>query len=114
MGMLGLRLQYHQIKHVYDTDANIRNLRAQEGHGSERLKGRHIAGTGHDHVGITDIVAGPSPNTRADGAVVNGRINVEPLPLRLFAGAGTLDQWVKRSSQPPLRTTTSSNTMSRA
>src|SRR3977135_2555074 len=66
-------------------------LRAQEGHGSKRLKGRHIAGTGHDHVGITDIVAGPSPNTRADGAVVNGRINVEPLPLRLFAGAGTLD-----------------------
>ena len=87
MGMLGLRLQYHQFNHVYDTDANIRNIRAQEGHGSERFKGRHIAGTGHDHVGITDIVAGPSPNTRADGAVVNGRINVEPLPLRLFAGA---------------------------
>ena len=38
MGMLGLRLQDHQIRHVYDTDADVRDIRAQEGHGSERLK----------------------------------------------------------------------------
>jgi len=83
--MLGLRLQYHQIHHVDDTDAYVRNVRAQKGHSSERLKGRHIAGTGHDYIRIAKIVAGPLLNTRACGAMANGRINVEPLPLRLFA-----------------------------
>ena len=91
MGMLGLRLQHHQIHHVDDTDANIRDVFAQESHGGQRLKSWHVAGTGHDHVGIADIVAGPSPNARTSGAVTNGRINVEPLPLRLFAGDDQID-----------------------
>src|SRR3984893_15570744 len=72
MGMLGLRLQYHQIHHVDDTDADVGDIRAQKGHASERLEGRHVAGTGHDHVWITDIITGPSPNTRTDGAMANG------------------------------------------
>jgi hypothetical protein len=43
--MLGLRLQYHQIHYVDDPDADVGDIRAQEGHGSERLKGvRQIAG----------------------------------------------------------------------
>jgi NAD(P)-dependent dehydrogenase (short-subunit alcohol dehydrogenase family) len=84
--MLGLRLQDHQIHHVDDADADIRDIAAQEGYGSKGLEGRHIPRAGHDHVGITGIVAGPLPNASADGAVANGRINVEPLPLRLFAG----------------------------
>jgi MFS family permease len=46
-----------------DTCADVGDIRAQEGHGSERLNGRHIAGTRQDHIGITDIVAGPSSNT---------------------------------------------------
>src|ERR1700720_1484806 len=71
MGMLGLRLQYHQIHNIDDPDADVGDIRAQEGHGSECFKGRHISGTGHDDLGTTDIVAGPSPNTRADGAVAN-------------------------------------------
>src|ERR1700733_5063990 len=91
MGMLGLRLQYHQIHHVDDTDADIGNVCAQQGHGSERLKRRHIAGAGHDHVGIPGIVAGPAPDTSTGGAVANRRINVEPLPLRLFPGDDQID-----------------------
>ena len=91
MGMLGLRLQHHQIHHVDDADADVRNIGAQEGHGGERLEGRHIAGTGHDHVGIAAIVAGPSPDSRAGGAMANGGFDVEPLPLRLFAGDDQID-----------------------
>src|ERR1700733_9598211 len=37
MGMLGSRLQHHQIHHVDDADANIRGIPAKKGHGSERL-----------------------------------------------------------------------------
>ena len=40
---------------------------------------------------IAGIVAGPSPNTGADGTVANGRINVEPLPSRLFTGDDHVD-----------------------
>ncbi len=101
MGMLGLRLQHHQIHHIDDADADVGDIRAQEGHGGKRLKRRHIAGTGHDHVGITRIVAGPSPNTRAGRAVANGRIDVEPLPLRLFAGDDHVD--VVAASQTVIR-----------
>ena len=89
--MLGLRLQHHQVDHVDDTDADVRNVLAQEGHGGERLEGRHIAGAGHDHIGVTRIVAGPLPDARAGGAVANGRIDVEPLPLRLLAGNDQVD-----------------------
>ena len=89
--MLGLRLQHHQIDHVDDTDADVGDIRAQERHGGERLQGRHIAGTGHDHVGIAGIVAGPLPDARAGGAMANGRIDVEPLPLRLLAGDDQVD-----------------------
>src|SRR3984893_13495754 len=32
MGMFGLRLQYHQIHHVDDADADVGDIRAQEGH----------------------------------------------------------------------------------
>jgi hypothetical protein len=37
VGMLGLRLQHHQIHHVDDADADARNVRAQKRHGSEGL-----------------------------------------------------------------------------
>ena len=89
--MLGLRLQNHQIHHVDDADPDVGNVRAQERHGGERLKSRYVTGTGHDHVGVAGIVAGPPPDTRAGGAVTNRRIDVEPLPLRLFAGDDQVD-----------------------
>ena len=106
--MLGLRLQHHQIHHVDDTDADVGDIAAQEGHGGERLERRHVAGAGHDHVGIAGIVAGPLPDAGADGAVTNGRIDVEPLPLRLLAGDDQVDvvaaaQTVIRDRQQAVR-----------
>src|SRR5580704_6823069 len=91
VGMLGSRLQHHQIHHIDDADTNIRNIPAQKGNGGERLQRRHVTGTCHDNVGIAGIVAGPLPDTRAGGAMTNCRINVEPLPLRLFAGDDQID-----------------------
>ena len=59
--------------------------------GGERLQRRHIAGAGHDHIGIAVIVAGPLPDARAGGAMANRGIDVEPLPLRLLAGDDQVD-----------------------
>ncbi len=65
------------------------DIRAQEGHGRKCRR-------------VVRIVAGPSPNTRAGGAVANGRINVGPLPLRLFAGDDHVDVKVRNGTTPPV------------
>lgn len=64
---------------------------SQQRYGRHRLQGWHIAGTGHHHVGVTGIIAGPLPDTRAGCAMANGRIDVEPLPLRLLSGDDQID-----------------------
>ena len=89
--MLGLGLQHHEINHVDDADADIWNIVAQQRNRSERLKGRYVAGAGHDHVGIASVVAGPMPDAGADGAMANRRIDVEPLPFRLLSGDDQVD-----------------------
>ena len=64
---------------------------AQQRHGRQRLQRRHIAGAGHHHIGIAGIVAGPMPDAGAGGAMADGRIHVQPLPLRLLAGDDQID-----------------------
>ena len=72
LGLPNMLMTRKRDENVDDTDAGVRDIRAQVGNGSEPLKCRNMAGTGEGHVGIADIVTRPSPNTRADGAVVTG------------------------------------------
>ena len=91
MGMLRLGLQHHQVDHVDDPDADIGNIFAQQRHRGQCLQGRHIAGTGHHHIGIVGIIAGPVPDAGARDAMADRRIDIEPLPFRLFAGDDQVD-----------------------
>ena len=52
MRMLGLRLQLHQVDDVDDADFQLRQVLAQDRHGSQRFKCRHVAAAGHHDVGL--------------------------------------------------------------
>ena len=81
-----MRLQHHQVDNVDDADTNVRHVFAQQRDGRERLERRHIACAGHHDVGLTRVIAGPLPDAGSCGAMATSRIDVQPLPHRLFAG----------------------------
>ena len=89
--MFCLRLKRHQVDHVDDADADVRHVLAQQCHGCERLERRHIAGAGHNHVGIARIIARPLPDACSSGTVAGGRFDIEPLPFQLLAGNDQVD-----------------------
>src|ERR1700674_2358727 len=66
-------------------------MSAQKCYGRERLQRWNIARAGHDDIGISAIVAGPLPDTRAGGAVSRSLLYVEPLPFGLFARDDQVD-----------------------
>ncbi len=89
--MLGLRLQDHQVDHIDDPDADIRDIVPQQRHGRQGLDRRHVAGAGHHHVRIAVLIAGPVPDARAGRAMANRRFHIEPLPFGLLAGHDHVD-----------------------
>ena len=91
MGVLEGRLQHHQVDHIDDPDAQIRHVLAQQSDRRQGFQGRHITGAGHHHVRVLIIPACPVPTTDARQAMSDGCINIQPLPLRLFAGDDDVD-----------------------
>ena len=58
----------------------------------QRLERGHVAAAGHHHVGLAAlVVAGPLPDADAGGAVLDGRVHVEPLQRGLLAGDDHVD-----------------------
>ena len=85
-------LQRHQIDDVDHADLEIREVLAQKIHGGERLQRGDVAGAGHHHVRLAAcVVARPVPDADARGAVLDGRIHVEPLQRGLLAGDDDVD-----------------------
>ena len=49
-------------------------------HRGQRLQRRHVAGAGHDDIGLTaTVVAGPLPDADPRGAVLDGLVHRQPL-----------------------------------
>src|SRR5690606_33803862 len=58
----------------------------------ECLDGGNVTAAGHDHVGRGALIgAGPRPDAKSRGAMLDGGINVEPLGLGLLAGDDDID-----------------------
>ena len=87
------RLQLHEVDHVDHANLERRHLAAKDIHGGQRLDRRDVAGAGHDDVRLAPfVVAGPFPDPQPGGAVGHGRLDVEPLRLRLLAGDHHVDE----------------------
>ena len=69
-----------------------RCVTAQEVDGGEGLQGRHIATARHHHIGLAaTVVAGPLPDPKAGGAVLDRLVHRQPLRGRLLAGNDDVD-----------------------
>ena len=92
MGVLGLRLQFHQVDDIHHPDFQLRQMRAKERDRREGLQRGHVAATGHDHIGLpARVVARPRPDPDPGGAVGGGRIHGQPLRRGMFAGDHDVD-----------------------
>ncbi len=92
VGVLGLRLQLHEVDDIDHPDFKIGQMRAHDGDRGERLQRGHIPAAGHDNVGRNAlVVAGPRPDADALGAVLDGGVHVQPLRRRVFAGDHDID-----------------------
>ena len=89
--MFRLRLECHQVNDVDDADTDVRHVLPQQRHSCERLERRHVAGAGHNHVGIACIIACPRPDTYPRSTVAGGRFDIEPLPVQLLARDDQVD-----------------------
>ena len=90
--VVGMRLQLHEVDHVHDAHAHLRQLLAQDGHGGEGLKRRRVAAAGHDDVGLRALVAaGPLPDAHALRAVAHGLLHGQPLRPRMLGGHDDVD-----------------------
>src|ERR1051326_8162181 len=87
MRMFAARLESHNIDDVDDTHLQVRKALSQHLDRGECFERWNITGASHDNVWfIAVIVAGPGPDAESGGAMFDGRIHVEPLRRRLFAG----------------------------
>ena len=84
--VLGRRLELHQVDHVDDADLQVGDVLVQELDGGQRLERRHVAGAGHDDVGLAPlVVARPLPDADPRRAVLDRAVHVEPLRRRVLA-----------------------------
>ena len=81
-------LERHQIDNVDDPHPEARDMVAQQTGGRDRLKRRHVAGAGQNHIRLVAILAGagPIPDTAARGAMRFGFGRRQPLRRGLLAG----------------------------
>ena len=92
VGMLGPRLQLHQIDDIHHPDLQARQMLPHNGHRGKSLQRRHIATTRHDHVRRHPLViAGPLPDADSLAAVLDRGIHRQPLRRRVFAGDDYVD-----------------------
>ena len=90
--VLALRLELHEIDDVDHPDLQIGEMASQQLNRRQGLERRHVSAARHDHIRLAAlIVAGPSPDAEAGGAVLDGRVHVQPLRRRLLAGDDDVD-----------------------
>ena len=106
VGMLGVRLELHQVHHVHHAELQLRQLTAQDADGGERFERGCIAAAGHHHVRLAaGVVGGPVPDADALGAVLYRLLHGEPLGAGVLAGhddihiVPALDTVVKAAEQ---------------
>src|SRR6185437_8305664 len=79
------RLELEQVDHVYETDFQSGELLAKNGGRGKSLHGHDVAGAGYHYVGLgLLIVARPRPNADAFFAVLDRRVHIEVLKMRLL------------------------------
>ena len=82
----------HQVDDVDDADLQVGQVLAEEVDGGQRLQRRHVAGAGHDDVGLAAVVvARPVPDADAARACRSASSIVEPVRRRLLAGDDDVD-----------------------
>ena len=88
VGVLGVRLELHEIDDVDDANFEIGEGFAEDRDGGEGFERGDVAGAGHDDIGLgAAVVAGPFPDADAFGAVADGR-----LPWSAIGGRGVFRQ----------------------
>ena len=66
-------------------------IAATRAHRCEDLERGHVAGAGHNDIGVARIIARPLPDADSGSAGAGGRVDVEPLPFQLLAGDDQVD-----------------------
>ena len=90
--MLALRLELHQIDDVDDAHFQFRQVLPQHFDRRQRFQRRHVAAAGHHDIRLAAlVVAGPFPDADAGGAMLDGRVHVQPLRRGLLAGDDHVD-----------------------
>lgn len=85
VGVLGVRIQLHQVHDVDDADLQLRHGIAQNCDGGQGLQRRGIAAASHDNVWLLSGVAGrPIPDANTLGAVLDGLFHRQPLGARVL------------------------------
>ncbi len=97
--MFLVRLQGHEVHHVHHSHPQFRQVGAQQAHGRKSLQRRDISCAGHHHVGLAPrIVPGPLEDADSRRAVLDRRVDVEPLGLRLLARDDDVDEIAARQA----------------
>ena len=86
VGMLGVRLELHQVHHIHHAELQLRQLTAQDADGGERFERGRIAAAGHDDIRLLPLVVrGPAPDADALRAVLDRLLHRQPLGARVLA-----------------------------
>ena len=92
VGVLGLRLQPHEIDDVNDADLQLGQMLAHDRNGRESFECRDVAAAGHDDIGRDFlIVARPRPDADAFGAMLDRGVHREPLRRGMFSRDDDVD-----------------------
>ena len=90
--MLAGALHPEEIDHIDEAQLEVRQALAQDRRRRQRLLGRDVAAGCHDHVGLGAlVVAGPSPDADALGAMHDRLVDRGELQVLLLVGDDDVD-----------------------
>ena len=92
VGVYAVRLKFHQVDDVDETDLEPGQIVTQNGGRRERFERRRVAAAGDDDVGFFTLVVGsPIPDAHALRAMLNCLIHGQPLEAGVFGRDDDVD-----------------------
>ena len=86
VGVLGVRLQPHEVDHVDHPDLQVGQVLMQQVHRGQGFERGNVTTARHDDIGHRVIVIRRErPYPEPSCAVLDGLVHAEPIVLRLFA-----------------------------